>query len=609
MVWQRINVIIRYLIFWLIYFVIARILFLCYNLHFTQQLSLGTILLSFVHGFKLDLSMAGYIMMFSTLFLAFTFFLGKRIISPVFKVFTLIVISLFSIMTIVDMELYRNWGFRMDGTILLYLKTPKEAMASTRVWLTIILLVSAFILSLISFKAYKKWVHPEIEKLRPALWINFPLLLILTGFWIIPMRGGIGIAPIRSGSVFFSKHQFANHAAINEPWNFGNSLLYMNKGKVVNLLPESEAKDIFKSLMTPQCDSIPKLLRTKRPNILIIVLESFTAKIIEPLGGVPGVTPEFTKLTKEGILFDHCLASGDRSDKGIVSVLSGYPAQPTTSIIKYTDKSEKLPNLSKELKKLGYPSAFYYGGEIDFANMKSYFILGQYDKLVTLKDFPQSQLNSKWGAHDQFVFGRFLTDINQSKPPFFKAMFTLSSHEPFDVPMNSRFNGTTDESRFLNSVHYTDSCLGDFFRKARQQPWWDSTLVILVADHGNRLPGLSPISSLEKFRIPLLWLGGALTVHDTIVHNYISQTDIPMTIADQMGLTIDGFPFSKDVFRFKNSFAVYAYNNGFGYFDDSVGYIYDLEAMKYVGPVQGDTTRVKNGKVFIQELLNDFDKK
>ena len=168
----------------------------------------------------------------------------------------------------------------------------------------------------------------------------------------------------------------------------------------------------------------------------------------------------------EGILFNHCYANGDRSDKGIVSILSGYPAQPNTSIIKYTEKASKLPHISQILNEEDYHSAFYYGGELDFANMKSYFITGGYQKLVTINDFDKSDMNSKWGAHDHVVFNRLLLDLEKPQTPFFNVLFTLSSHEPFEVPMNSPFNGTTEESHFLNSIHYTDSCIGSFITRA-----------------------------------------------------------------------------------------------------------------------------------------------
>lgn len=174
-----------------------------------------------------------------------------------------------------------------------------------------------------------------------------------------------------------------------------------------------KANQIVQALYSKSVHQYPDLLKAQRPNIILILWESFTAKTVKSLGGMEGVTPEFEKLISEGVLFSNFYASSDRSDRGITAVLSGYPAQPTRSIIKTPAKACKLPTLASSLDKAGYSTSFYYGGELDFANIRSYLVNSGFDKMVGKDDFEEKDCNSKWGAHDHVVFDKFLLDTDE----------------------------------------------------------------------------------------------------------------------------------------------------------------------------------------------------
>ncbi len=141
------------------------------------------------------------------------------------------------------------------------------------------------------------------------------------------------------------------------------------------------------------------------------------------------------------MLFDNFYASGDRTDKGVIAVLSGYPAQPTSSIIKFPSKTQNLPKLNNYLKKLGYKTSFIYGGDVDFANFRSYLTTSGFDHLTTMDDFPDDINTSKWGIHDHFMFNQSLQELDTTQAPFAKVILTLSSHEPFDVPDGTLHQG------------------------------------------------------------------------------------------------------------------------------------------------------------------------
>lgn len=351
--------------------------------------------------------------------------------------------------------------------------------------------------------------------------------------------------------------------------------------------------------------SIP--LTHPSPNVLLIVWESFTAKVVSSLGGVAGVTPRFDSLRHEGVFFTNIYASGDRSDKGLVALLSGYPAQPTTSIITIPAKTATLPSLPKLFKSKAYSTSFYYGGESEFANIKSYLLQHSFDRIIDKKNFSSEDMNSKWGAHDHVVFDRLLTDLDGESSPFFTTLFTLSSHEPFEVPVETAIPGTDNEHKFLNSHHYTDASLGAFIDKAKTKPWWKNTLVIIIADHGHPLPHLNT-NKPSQFHIPMLWLGGALPAQGMTIDTLGSQTDLAATLLNQLGYTSSDFKWSNNLLgRDRTPYAFYSFNNGFGWMRPGGYLVYDnvgrVETEKK-GAIQPRDTRL--GMAYLQTLFDDF---
>ena len=145
---QRLNFFGSYAIYWIGYFLFARLLFLLYEYSYSFNIPIKDWILSFTHGIRMDVSATGYILAVVGVLLVFTSFTNGRVINKIIKPFTIIVLTLTSIIVIVDLELYNNWGYRMDSTPLMYLANPKDAMASTKFWLEffLVLLTIAYIL-------------------------------------------------------------------------------------------------------------------------------------------------------------------------------------------------------------------------------------------------------------------------------------------------------------------------------------------------------------------------------------------------------------------------------------------------------------------------------
>ena len=596
-----------YFIFWLTFFEVVRILFLVYQFDSSLNCSLLNILASFIHGFKLDLSSTAYLLALPFLVMAARSFIGGKWYAIFMDIYTFLFLFLAVYVVIVDVELYKYWGYRLDHTAFNYIDTTKEMFASVKIWTVLKQLGVGVIMFSLFWIGYRKWIAPIIKNLKSGSFAAAGIFIFLTAFLIIPMRGGFGIAPANVGMVFFHKDPFLNHAAINVHWNLGYSFANLNEiENNYKVVPDKRAEDFIEKL--DKSDGyVEKVISVDRPNIMIITLESFTAKVMGAMGDKRGATPNIDKFTQEGILFTNFFATGDRTDKGIVGILSGYPSQPTKSIIKFTGKNSKLPNLAYDLEEIGYFTSFFYGGTIDFANIRSYLVNSNFNSLVTIDDFDPEYRTSKWGVHDHILFSKVLDELNNCIEPFFSVVLTLSSHEPFDVPMETVIHGRDEENLFLNSVYYTDKSLGNFIKAAKTQPWWDNTLVVLVADHGARNPGNSPVYALEKFRIPMIWFGGAIKEGGRKVTKYGSQTDIPQTLFGQLNMN-KNYPFSKDLFaRESRSFAFYTFNDGWGFITDTLVQVFDnINHRLIIEEGEGKSKTPFQGSVYLQSTYQDF---
>lgn len=603
-----------YFLFWILYFIVARAIFLVYHLDRSADLSFSEVLYTFVYGLRMDASFAAYISIVPFLLLLLSSLWKRLPVAKVIRYYTTILLVLLSTLLSVDLELYNHWGFRLDASPLQYLSSPAEMAASAAAAPLFILFIVTFAVAAVFILFFRRFI--DLAKYKPDTkpWVLAGFSLLFAALLVLPLRGGWQQIPINQSVVYFSEKPFANHAGINMPWNLMHALLKYEKSgsNPYQYMPEEEAAELVQALYTAAVtDSAENLLRVQQPNVLFIILESYTAKFVGSLGGEKGVTPNLDKLAAEGVNFTNIYASGDRSEKGMVALLSGYPVQTTTSIIKYPQKTEKLPQLSQVLQEQGYSTSYYYGGELEFANIKSYLRNGGYKRLIDKYDFDPSTYNSKWGTHDHVLFARVQEDLKSEKQPFFCTVYTLSSHEPFEIPIPAKFPGTDEEAQFRNSVYYTDWALGKFIEEAKQQDWWQNTLVVLAADHGHRLPGNDPNHVPSKFKIPFILTGGALAKGGITIDAIGSQADIAATLLAQLQLPHQQFTWSRNLLSPTASpFAFYVFNDGFGYITPNGVLTYDNVAKQPIIKEEGVTEeQLKQGQAYMQASFEDFVRK
>ena len=609
----KFKFILLYFLSWVIFFDLMRLVFFLYHFGKTKHLPFRTILGSFCYGTKMDLAVAAYITapicLFVLLSLGIRFF--KRL--PVYKIYTIVVLLLVSVICLADLEIYSSWGVRLDTTPLRFVVTPKEAYASIShipLFFVGLIFLAAYILFYFCFIFILKRIFFQEQhhfKIQTAA-----LLLLVTGALIIPMRGGLQQTPLNQISVYFSTYNYANQSAVNPVWNLLHSA--MSKGNSghnpYDYLPEERAKIITDSLYHSGSILDSVIRKTDVPvNVLVVVWESFTEKALHVSIKDKEVTPRFNQLKKEGIFFANNYASGDRTYKGLPAIFSGYPAMPNTTIIHSPGKSIKLEVLSNLFRQKGYATPFFYGGEPEFANIKAYLLQGGFDPIIGKNDFDKKDMNSKWGAHDGVVMKRVLQDLDRETRPFFAAWLTLTSHEPFETPVPTVFNGMDTKTKFLNSLNYTDQVIGEFIDSCRQQPWWNNTVVIITGDHGHILPDTD--HRADDFRTPQLWLGGALNRTGITIDKPVSQLDIAATLSAQFGLDRTKFPFSKNVFDPETKpWAFFTYNDAFGFIDTTGRLVFDNIGRR---PIEREGTsgarQVEAGKALMQTVYEDFIKK
>lgn len=573
---QRLLLFFKYYLFWIVLFQLQKLFFILVQYKLMGDISLLDCLQVMAHAFPLDLSVASYITAVFGLLLMVSNLVNIRVIRCISHVFTAVVLAIVVFVLIGDNSTFSFWGYHWDKSIFTFLQSPKEVLACA-VWWQWILVTILFLLWFVAcgfvYLKWLKWDKVELEsRTTTCLW-QTGVWLLITAFLFLPMRGSVTVSTMNTGRVYFSNNQMLNQAAVNPLFNIIESLsentFDLNK---YTYMSSVEAQQLTQQLLpTDRWTHTEEVFATQRPNIVLVILESFSTNALDAM-------PNLMRLAQEGIYFSNAYSSSYRTDRGIVSLMSAFPGQPTSSLMTVPSKSRNLPQIGKALKQEGYLLNFYYGGDEDFTNMRSYLIDGGFENRVVDKDFPLQDRMSKWGAHDHIVLERASREIRQryTQCPdnqYFDVILTLSSHEPFDVPFTSDFSHA-----YLNSVAYTDSCLGAFVDSLKQHPLWDSTIVILSPDHGYPYPnGIANYNPL-RYRIPMAIIGGAVQ-QPMQVPTLCSQIDLVPTVLHAMGLDAEAYPFSKNILdSTQTEFAFYAFNDGFALLTPQDTIIVDAKA-------------------------------
>lgn len=594
-----------------IFLLVQKPIFILYNQSFLPaDFSASDIWQIYLHGLRLDLATSAYLTAVPLLLVMAKQFSMRMDVFKIWKIYNTLMALLLAIITVVDASLYEFWEFKLDTTVFMYINDPKNAAASVSGWyifirvLWIIALTVVYQLIML-LPLLRRKMQKAYLTLRDKL-MHTCILIGVGGLLFVAIRG-IDVWPNNPGASYYTKTLIYNHCALNPAFNCIYSMTRTQSfaGQYQNL-DDEVATRVMKEMypMPSPADTTLMIIDRKRPNILYVILEGMGACFIGNLGGDSIVAPNISRITGESVNFTRAYCSSFRTDRGVVAALSGYPGQPNTSIMRYTNKVQNLPGLPRTLRdKGGYSTRVLYASDASFFNMSGYFLTSGHDEMMTQDDFPAEQRTAKWGVPDHLAFEWLYDklqeeDADKSKPHY-NTMLTISSHTPFDVP----YHRLEDEKK--NSFAYTDSCFGAFYERLKTSPAWDNLMIVVTADHGFNH---EPIASSGFAHVPLFITGGA--VPDSFDIDAITdQTDIPAIVLAQLGLPYDDFTFSRNTLSsgYKDQWAINSFNDGFTFFDDRGTTVYLHEPQEAIyGP---DSIRVLRGKAFVQKLYQDLDKR
>lgn len=605
---QRFFYLLKFYLLTVLIFIVAKVVFML-AYHGEQTFSVGDMLDVIRHGLSLDLSTALYIL--SVPFLLSAVSIWVKIPQWVFRVYFAFIAIAFALTFVVDTSLYGFWKFKLDASCLQYLDSPTEAMASVTTAYLALRFVYFFITAYAVYQLYTLITHHSPFIPHPSSPITHQLIalflhLLLLPLMIIGIRGGLDESTTNIGQVYYSQNQFLNHSAVNPVFSFLAST--DKSGDYIacyDYYSDEECAALTDGLFFVDSDHADTLLTTTRPNIVIMIMESCGGQFTE-LGGHPEITPRLNQLCHEGIYFTECYANSWRTDKGVVSTLSGYPAFPITSIMKVPERSRKLPAIASSLTTEGYATKFFYGGDINFTNMRSYLLSTGYEQVQWKADYPgEQQRSAQWGVRDDLMFASLYDDIrSEQSHRWMKTLLTLSSHEPWDVPTRQ----LGDE--VYNAFHYLDNCIGTFIDSLRQTPQWKDLLVVILPDHGFRYQGIDETTRLYN-HIPMLWVGGAVGSPRRI-DRLCNQSDLAATLLGQLQIDHSAYTFSRDVLsrNYRHAMAYHTYNNGVTLYDSTGFTAFDLDASKIIaheGPKP--ERRLQQAKALLQLTSHDLKNK
>lgn len=586
------------------------------------------------HGLPLDLSMAGYLSVIPGFLSIAVVWLKRDLVKPIMNIYFIIASLFITCSFLLNASLYPYWKYPLDSTPLFYFFTsPADAIASVSIWQVILSIVILIVLTIgVWFtlrmrgekrQQYSRYAYgyggfgsgkrnrfDDFDRHRGRTSI---ILLLLTGLLFLPIRGGITVSTMNTGQAYYSQNAYLNHSAVNPLFSLLESITHQEDfASQYRFLKDKEADKIFATMTSTSDENTYPLLneatfKKGTPDILIVIMESFASDIMPSMGSYKDVAVCLDSIAQQSILFTRFYANSFRTDRGMVSILSGYPAQPTTSIMRYPRKTSQLPSIARNLAKYkNYKTTYYYGGDADFCNMRSYLVSQGYQHIISDANFPIEDKLSKWGVPDHILAARMMEDIKaqqNEKRPMLRILQTSSSHEPFEVPYHRL------KDKRLNAFAYTDSVMGAIVREYRKLPRWKNTLIVFVPDHvGGYKENLND-HDRSRYQIPLILAGGAIS-RPMKVGIIGSQHDIAATLLGQLGVEHREFAFSKNMMSDATpKFAFFAVNDAFGIVSEENSLIYDNRAKRIVYDKGEKGFNLKRGQAYLQKLYDDLARK
>lgn len=462
-------------------------------------------------------------------------------------------------------------------------------------WLYILLyivLTAAFVCVVVRMG---KWWASESRGSRASLTARGVQLLLsaaLVALCVFGIRGRRGYNPIKVSQAYYCDDPFLNQLGINPAFNLLTSALddMRKENRELHLMPYGEAISYTRRWygVTGPADSADVMRRRvvndtlrgaarQRPNVVVILMESMSASLLSEFGQRQPLTPNLDSLYSHSLAFTRFYSAGIHTNHGITATLYSFPALMFRNLMKgtVTPHRQGIPTV---LRRLGYNNMFFMTHEAQYDNMKAFLSTNGYDEIYSQESYPRDSVVNSFGVSDHFEFNFALGKINEkarTRRPFMATILTISNHPPYVVP--SWFKPRTRD-KAMQIVEYADYCVGDFLRKASREPWFASTLFVILADHG-KMVGRSGGALPESYNhIPLVVFGPGVKVgrYDGLG----TQVDVMPTLLGLMGVSYDYDGFGVDLLRRRRDMVFYSADNQIVARDTARCYIYEPQTAK-----------------------------
>ncbi|MDH4472834.1 MAG: sulfatase-like hydrolase/transferase [Fluviicola sp.] len=574
--WRPLRDVLLLILFWIICFDVNRILFSINYWSKFSKVGFGEWLLSFVYSFRLDLATACALSALPFVIRLVAHYSNWKWTHRIFRILLTTLLVIVVLVQSGEIIVYGEWNHKLSSRVFVHLSNPVEvvrtASYSMTFWFFFFAIIEFVLGWWLAKKFFKRLTVPTYQFSWKHL-VVFPVQLTvgLASFFLL-LRGGWQQIPINIGAAVYTDKPIANDLSINSLYFFGKSYLLYKRSNIDEFLPNKVDHQLADKKVK-EWYKYPKehdqyFLKNKRPNVVFIVLEGWSAEAIGCLGPTKGATPNFDHIAEKGLLFTDIYSASTTSEIGNSSIFSGVPAVPEVSISMQPDKNRKLNSINQDLELWGYHTSYIFSGDLKYGNIDGYLMDHGFDVVKDENEFPSDLPRGKLNFYDRDLYRFLIKEINSHKKPFLQCAFTGSTHSPYDQPKGKGKHFSGEQADFMNSLVYADECLGEFIRKCKKYDWYKNTLFVIVADHGHASPTLTDPGVAKFYHIPLLFFGEPIkeSYRGKRMNVVGSQADIAATLIYQMKGDASRYPWSKDLMNPKvPQFAFYSIIRGYGW--------------------------------------------
>jgi len=445
-----------------------------------------------------------------------------------------------------------EYGLRPNRLFLEYLIYPKEVVSTLLRGHLLSTLLGVLAVALVCWGLWRglRRMRSATSSAASPWWLRLPLAVIVLLLSALAVRSTVsGHRPLNPAMVAFSSDPTVNQLPLNSTYALLTAARdWLGEGETAAIYgampwPEVVARVRHETGLptTAYVDPLLPTLARREPmyhgkprNLVILLEESLGAQFIGHLGG-RRLSPQLDELSKQAWTFTSMYATGTRSVRGIEAVVTGFTPTPAQAVVKLPGSQTGFFSLAEVLAMHGYDTTFYYGGESHFDNMRSFFLGNGFKRIIDQQDFAEPAFTGSWGVSDEDLVRRADAEFNQlhaAGKPFFGLVFSSSNHDPFEFPEGRITLAEQPKQTRDNAAKYADFAIGEFFRLAKNSPYWNDTVFLVVADHDSRVLG-HDLVPIENFHIPALLLGAGIAPH--MDDRIASQIDLPPTLLSLLG--------------------------------------------------------------------------